>query len=248
MVKSLLRRVGLFEPVNRLRNRVVGVVNGWEPGALVTADSYAEACRSAVGVLRSRGRTVQLYVEFGVNRGTSMAAAHGAFAAEGCRDVRLVGFDSFEGLPPGSEDEGWGEGWFAVDRETTTAHLVEQGVPGDRVDLVEGWFSETLTAATRQRLDLHDIDIAMVDCDTYSSTVEALAFLADSLADVAVVFLDDWQPGVERGIGQREAFGEFLDAHPEIHAEETHAYEFRGAANARAFVLTRDLSRDDAVV
>ena len=59
----------------------------------------------------------------------------------------------------------------------------------DDIELVEGWFSETLPAV-RDRIS--QVAFARVDCDLYSSTVDVFDFLSDRLVNGAIVYFDDW--------------------------------------------------------
>ena len=90
------------------------------------------------------------YLEFGVSRGTSLAAMHHALERAGLpRRVRSFGFDSFQGLPPEAQQQGWPPGAVSVD------HLRHAQVPPDEgrasriaSDVIEGWFEDTLTQDT----------------------------------------------------------------------------------------------------
>src|SRR5688572_22611720 len=97
------------------------------------------------------------YLEFGVYNGTSLLCMYRELAALGFDEVRLFGFDSFQGLPSSAatEDEGrWQPGRCHSPLEFTTAVLEAEGVDWTRVTLVPGWFSDTLTAGTRATLGL----------------------------------------------------------------------------------------------
>ncbi|HLU88678.1 MAG TPA: TylF/MycF/NovP-related O-methyltransferase [Cyclobacteriaceae bacterium] len=74
------------------------------------------------------------------------------------------------------------------------------------MNLVKGWFSNTLNERTRKVLRLEKADLIMIDCDIYSASKEALKFSLPLIKDQAIVIFDDW--GTEDGlrIGQKEAF------------------------------------------
>jgi len=82
-------------------------------------------CRSAAGV----------YSEFGISRGTSLAARALTLPDAGRHNKRLTGFDSIEGPPTHADDEGWGAGWFKSKEGATRRQLREHGVDLDRVTL-----------------------------------------------------------------------------------------------------------------
>jgi O-methyltransferase len=182
------------------------------------------------------------YLEFGVSRGTSMACVYRALSARGLRQVRLIGFDSFEGMPPESGEEYWTPGDFHSTLPATRRYLSKGGVDLGRVSLVKGWFKDTLTEETRCRLNITKVSMSMVDCDIYSASRDALAFCEPYLRDYTVLVFDDWGWRSDRGeIGQKEAFEEFIAAHLDIRAEPLPAY----IPQARIFLLTRKPARPD---
>lgn len=210
---------------------------------LIPEQEFELAVRRALLLLRERRPRDELgdYLEFGVFMGTSLACAHRAVDSLGLESVRLIGFDSFEGLPATAEQEGgslWRAGDFASDYDYVRTALTEAGIDWGRVTLVPGWFDETLTAATRKRLNLRKASVLMVDCDLYSSTRTALAFCEPLIHGEAVVFFDDWQTAdlADQGEGESRAFEEFLAEHPDITAEEL---ELAYVETARAFLLRR---------
>jgi hypothetical protein len=160
------------------------------------------------------------YLEFGVYQGATMGAAVRAVDRAGLGTAaRFVGFDSFEGLPPGSEDEGWGSGWFVTSRRTTEWNLARQGVES-RVELVEGWFSETCTAPRAE--ELASAHVVMLDCDIFSATDTALRFVEPILADPCVLIFDDWyafNSDESADVGQVKAFAEFRRRRPGLEVE-----------------------------
>lgn len=103
---------------------------------------------------------------------------------------------------------------------------------------MRGWFDETLTDDTADRLAIRKLSMIMVDCDLYSSAKTALDFCAPRIHDHAVMLLDDWWPrGLgARDVGEKKAFEEFLDEHPEFSARELDSYY---PAAAKVFLITR---------
>lgn len=156
------------------------------------------------------------YVEFGVSFGASLACMFRVAERHGLHGMRFFGFDSFEGLPDSAADDDagyWSPRMFASDVEMTRRFLTRAGVDWNRVTLVKGWFNETL-AVDPAAYGLHKASVVMIDCDTYLSTREALAFCRPIIQDEAVVMFDDWYSGRldERNLGERRAFEEFLQA------------------------------------
>jgi O-methyltransferase len=211
------------------------VLWGWTP--LVPEDAFAECCDGAIRSLKSEGHgPFGAYLEFGVSRGTSLAAMHHALERAGLGYVPLVGFDSFQGLPPEAEQEGWLPGQYHSTISATRKYLQMKGVKADRVRLIEGWFKDTLTQDTATRLGLTKASLIMVDCDIYSASHEALWFSEPLIQDMGVIFFDDWGWRADSNeVGQREAFAEFLAAFPMLSAEALPTY----LPQARVFLVKR---------
>lgn len=212
-------------------------------GEWLVPEAELQACYEAALDLLARrdpSRTRGDYLEFGVFVGTSLLCMQRALESRLLTDVRLVGFDSFEGLPDAAaHDDGghWLPGEFASDIATTKRYLTENGVDWSRVQLVPGWFSDTLTPVTREALGLQRAHVIMVDCDIYSSTKTALEFCAPLIYDTVILF-DDWHSAGDlaaKGMGEKRAFDEFLAAHPHFIVQQLDAY----SATAAVFHVVR---------
>ena len=167
------------------------------------------------------------YLEFGVYQGASLICAHDALRAAGLEEVRLFGFDSFEGLPETTEDaDVWLRGQFRSDYEFTVERLREAGVDLDRTLLVRGFFEDSLTSELCERENIRRAGVIMLDCDLYTSTVEALAFCRPLIRDVAFLFFDDWQ-STDASHGQKRALREFRERHPELELDEAGSWHER---------------------
>jgi predicted O-methyltransferase YrrM len=183
-----------------------------------------------------------VYLEFGVYIGTSLACMYKAATDVGASKLRIIGFDSFEGMPEGVEKQDgshWHKGELFSDLALTRRNLTRLGVPLERVELVPGWFEDSLTEATRTRLGIGTADIVMVDCVIASATTVALDFLLPLITDRTIVFFDDWAilDLEQRDLGEKAAFEAWLLDHPEVKAE--HLPSIIYSPNARSFVLTR---------
>ena len=187
------------------------------------------------------------YLEFGVFVGTSMACMSRATERVGATDLRLVGFDSFQGMPTGEERDSvwtWQPGQLYSDIKLTRANLRRQGVPLSRVTLVPGWFKDSLTHSTLHGLGIDRAVIIMMDCVLESSTRTALEFCTPLIRDRTVIFFDDWSAAqlAERGMGEARAFGDWLEAHPEMSAVE--APELSYEKDCKPFIVSRRTATD----
>jgi O-methyltransferase len=201
-------------------------------------DAFREAVRRAVRRLLEVETADALgdYLEFGVSRGTSMACVHRVVTEFGLDRMRLIGFDSFQGMPPEAAEEGWAPGAYASTVGATRRYLQDNDVDLDRVTLIKGWFSDSLTEATKAQLGLRKASLIMLDCDTYQATREALAFCLPFVRDRAIVIFDDWGSRADIGeIGQREAYQECIEAPGLFTAEPLPGY----IPQSRVFLLTR---------
>jgi len=209
----------------------------WRP--LVPEDAFTTAIGGAVSRLLRDNDAAAIgdYLEFGVSRGTSMACMHSVLKEKGLTTTRLVGFDSFEGMPVGSDSEGWKPGQYHSTLGATRRYLAGKGVDLSQVTLVKGWFNETCTPRSRADLNLGRAGILMLDCDTYSSTVTALDFAMPLVGDRAVLIFDDWGAQEVKGeIGQKEAFEERIVAPGLFAVEELDTYY---PGRAHIFHITR---------
>ena len=100
LLKRVARIVGLERPAREVfwALRARGLI-AWKP--LVPEDSFCDCVRQAVAKLQELEPSERLgdYLEFGVSRGTSMACTYSTLRHAGLNHMRLIGFDSFEGLP-----------------------------------------------------------------------------------------------------------------------------------------------------
>ena len=136
-------------------------------------------------------------------------------ARTGPKRLHLTGFDSFEGLPPlEPRDEGgfFRPAQFRAGLDGVQQNLEANGVPADAVTLVPGWY-EQLDGTEIDRTTTATASIVHIDCDLYSSTRDALAYVTDFLDDGTILIFDDWNH--YRGHpdrGERRAFREWSEA------------------------------------
>ena len=227
---QLLKRAAKIARVERPARKTFWALRGrgwipWKP--LVPEDPFCDCVRQAVAKLQELEPSERLgdYLEFGVSRGTSMACTHSALRHAGLNHMRLIGFNSFEGMPSGAEKEGWHKGQYRSSIQATRSYLKRRQVDLERVTLVKGWFKDTLTEETRRDHTIEKASLIMVDCDIYSASKDALNFCEPHIHKQAVIMFDDWGWREEiNEIGQKEAFEEFLAEHPDLTAETMPSY------------------------
>jgi hypothetical protein len=117
-------------------------------------------------------------------------------------DKRVYMLDAFKGLPaPGVWDAFYVQGEGKLPRAGADLVIWLAGVQ-DRVEVVEGWFEDTLPTLTAKTWCL-----AHLDGDLYQSTRTCLAFVPKRMVRGGAVVLDDcWD---ENG-GVRQALEEYL--------------------------------------
>jgi hypothetical protein len=154
-------------------------------------------------------------LEFGVFRGGTFA-----YQAEQIINLypktSLIGFDSWEGLPP--ETEGiWtaprhAPGEYAAPKTETLSKLAALGISNDdqRFRLVDGFYSESLTPAVASSCG--PLAFVNIDVDIHSSTLELLDFIAPMLRPGVIVYWDDWKDPRDRAEsswGEHHAWAEW---------------------------------------
>lgn len=135
--------------------------------------------------------------EFGVYKGTTIN-----FIASRCPNEPVYGFDSFEGLP---------EHWTG--NRYSRRNFNRKGKPPKvekNVELVIGWFNETLPAFLEQNTEA--FGFVHIDCDIYSSTKQIFDLTATRIAPGCIIVFDEFFN--YHGFEQHEyrAFYEFVEA------------------------------------
>jgi len=182
------------------------------------------------------------YLEFGVCNGSSILLAHNILKKLNFKDVRLFGFDSFEGLPKETEEEGaWREGEFYANINNVKKHLSNNNVDWKRLKLIKGWYSKELFDETKEKYKIKKAGLIMMDCDIYFSTKLALDFCKDIILDHSIIVFDDWNSSnlAEKNEGEKKAFDEFMALNPQFNAREIGNYTFRGKPHGMIFYIKR---------
>lgn len=132
-------------------------------------------------------------IETGVWRGGATIFMRGILRAFGVSGRKVYVADSFEGVPAPDADRYPADGgiqlhlWpLAVEADEVRANFERFGLLDDQVELVEGWFRDTLP-----NLRGHPWALIRLDGDLYESTMDALDNLYDGLQPGGWLIVDD---------------------------------------------------------
>lgn len=146
----------------------------------------------------------KLFMEFGVNAGTSLLEFYDFYTKHGIKK-NFFGFDSFVGLPEEKFDVNspWKTGKFSCDGKINPELLNKNDI-----SIYNGWFSETLVYNADLYNKTHNkkVGIAHIDCDIYTSTLQVLDFLLTNnlLCDGSLLIYDDWGSFLMNGMNEYE--------------------------------------------
>jgi hypothetical protein len=160
------------------------------------------------------------FVECGVWKGGSMMAVARTLLDAGVRDRELLLFDTFEGMPPPSDDDMNLRGeraadllstadkqdtiWAISQLEQTMKSVDRVGYPADRIHFIKGRVEETLPGRAPD-----SIALLRLDMDWHEPTRHSLEHLYPRLISGGVLIVDDygyWQ-------GARKAIDEYFQGH-----------------------------------
>lgn len=155
--------------------------------------------------------------------------------------MRFYAFDSFSGLPEPENKpvlESWSKGAMAMSKREFLSLIDEQGINMDKVEVVEGYYSDTLTPQRQQKLLETGRRIALlnIDCDLRESAESVLSFIPPLIQDGTLIYLDDWYCGYGGNLSRGVAgvFHEFLEK-SHLHHDHFATVGFWG----KAFVVYR---------
>jgi len=195
---------------------------------------------NCVEMLRKiKGDDVGDYLEFGVFNGSSLGSMYLAAKNLELGSVQYFGFDAYEGLPAGAEkeDDGvWKKGFYTCSFEKMKQCLRRKKIDPNDITWVNGWYNKTLNDEKREELELKNISIVFIDCDTYSSSKSVLEFIYPLMNQPMILCFDDWKLNDLdiKGMGEYKAFNELLEAHPEIRVKEIKSYNRK----SKSFLVT----------
>jgi len=134
-------------------------------------------------------------LEAGVWRGGASIMARAVLASYGVTDRRIIVADSFEGLPPPSEEFPADAGAdlhthpeLAVSLEEVHANFDRFGLLDEQVVFLKGLFRDTMPL-----VDAEALAVLRLDGDMYESTIGPLVHLYDRLSPGGWVIVDDYR-------------------------------------------------------
>lgn len=149
-------------------------------------------------------------MEFGVWQGKTISRIGTHFSRQ-----KVWGFDSFIGLP---------EPWFTKSTQEGPSHPAgkfsldgEELVSLPNVELVAGWFNDTIPAWLEQNSG--NICFLHIDSDLYSSALTVLTLLNDRIVPGTVIVFDEMYPWADYekydlwAQGEFKALGKWLANH-----------------------------------
>ena len=134
------------------------------------------------------------FIETGVWRGGACIMMRGVLKAHDVRDRIVWVADSFEGLPPPSDqyiadrnDAHHTYRELAVSQDQVRKNFERYNLHDSQVRFLKGWFRDTLPSAPIERLA-----IARLDGDMYESTYDALTALYQRVSPGGYIIIDDY--------------------------------------------------------
>ena len=166
----------------------------------------------------------------------------------GLKKMRFFGFDSFKGLPSGTDEEHdvLQKGFYGCSFEKMKECLKRRKVNPKEIKWIKGWYNDTLNDKTIKKHDLGRIGIVFIDCDTYSSSKAVLDFIAPLIIEPAIICLDDWKlyDMDLKGTGEYKSFNEFLERNTHIKAKEIKSYNRKSKSFLLKPRVTKEIKRE----
>lgn len=190
--------------------------------------------------------------EFGVYTGRSLAllSHYHEVNRKGIHKIdfqrRVVGFDSFEGLPSSDDHPRWKPGMFRVNHsfhpickqgekvseEVILALFEQYQLP--RPTIEAGDFATVLPRVMGEKY--RQAAVVHIDCDLYDSTRTVLFGIQPTLQEGTIFLFDDWfHFRGSKHKGEQRAFYEFMEAQSDWSFIEYQTY----ATFGKSFIITK---------
>ncbi len=164
--------------------------------SLMVNDRYA-ALRYAINKSLSNHEEDNLYLEFGVFVGKSIN-----YTSKLLKDIKIYGFDSFEGLKEDWHANAYPKGAFNLNKKLPK--LNHNVLP------VVGWVQDTLPNFLIENKD-KKINYVFLDLDTYPSTKYVLEKIKPHLKDKSIIVFDELYQYPGWRMGEFKALTEVFD-------------------------------------
>ena len=87
----------------------------------------------------------------------------------------------------------------------------------DDIEIIEGFYKNSLTNELKSNLNLKKAAIVMIDCDFYNSAKLVLNFITDLINDGTILIFDDWYAYKgDPNKGEQKACSEWLEKNKNI--------------------------------
>lgn len=131
------------------------------------------------------------FLEAGIWRGGVVVFLRALLTAYELGDRTVVGADSFAGIPMNERArndpvDGWTDRWVAS-LDGVRAAIARFGLLDDRIELLPGFFSDTLGSLRGRTFAL-----VRLDSDSYDSVETSLEYLYPLIPRGGIVIIDDW--------------------------------------------------------
>lgn len=221
MTADCRRPAARFDPV---RTTLIGKAADFVIGGSIEGDYYefgvfdGSSLEQACWAFETANRA--LFEEYGF----VMSEEARQWAIDRRARMKFYGFDSFDGLPEikGIDVGGaFKEGDYSCPQQTVVRRFEEKGIGLEKIELVPGWFSDSLTEDFIRSRNGRQAAVIHIDCDLYESTNDILLRIVPLIQDGTVIIFDDWfQFRGHPMRGEQRAFREFLDRNPQLIATE----------------------------
>jgi O-methyltransferase len=151
------------------------------------------------------------FIEFGVYQGFSLVLLAKLRDLYGLSDRRIIGIDSFNGLP--ADGDQWRIGQFSDTGPEVVDQMLQSNLShaqNQNIIIIKSWFDDVTLPA------IESLSLIHMDCDLGVSLTEAFNVVETYLQGTQYLLFDDW------GISKEEipkSFNEWALRHPDITLE-----------------------------
>ena len=119
-----------------------------------------------------------------------------AFSEMSIYKPSFYAFDSFKGLPEIKNIDKnhpiFSKGRYDCTRESFESNLKNNNVDLSKVNIIEGFYEDTLNNKIKDKFNIKKASIILIDCDLYNSAKLVLEFITDIIQDGTILIFDDW--------------------------------------------------------